>query len=424
METKPNRLLSLDAFRGLTIAGMILVNNPGSWSNISPPLQHAKWNGWTATDLVFPFFLFIVGVALPFSMAKRREADSWQWKALPHIIARTLTLFLLGMSMYGFPNFRLIGPYVLLIAGLQLAFANIPLKHSVTQAPRRWQPTVGGLLILAGGAYLVLDWSYFCDSGLRVPGVLQRIAVCYFAASVVFIAGGLRGAAVAAVVLLVGYAWIGANVTAPAGYTADVTGSEGLLHSWVDDQFLAGHLYRERPDPEGLLSTLGAIATTLLGVLTGGWLRGSSDGHVKAIGIFVVGNVCLLCGMCLDWIVPINKKIWTSSYVIITAGLALQVLGTCYALIDLRRWRKWCSPLLVFGSNAIVVFIASSLTAKMLHRWKIAEDGPSVGRWIYQNLFTSWAEPQLASLCYALAYVTCWLILMIPLYRKRIFIKV
>jgi len=326
--------------------------------------------------------------------------------------------------MYGFPDFRLIGPYILLIAGMQLVFSKRPTQAQGAARSRFSLPVVGGLLCLAGAVFLVLDWGYFRSTGLRVPGVLQRIALCYFAASVIVMVGHVRGAAIAAIALLIGYALVVAFVAAPTGYTADVTGPEGLLHSWVDDQVLSGHLYRERPDPEGLLSTVAAIATTLLGVVTGGWLRRSREGNATAVGLFVAGNVCLVLGMSLEPIVPINKKIWTSSYVIFTSGIALHVLGVCYWLIDVRGWRRWSGPLLVFGSNAIVVFVASSLGAKMLHRWKIAEDGPSVGRWIYENVFTTWAGPRTASLCYAMSYVLFWLLLMVPLYRRRIFIKV
>ncbi|GJM24105.1 MAG: membrane protein [Phycisphaerae bacterium] len=424
MESKPNRLISLDAFRGLTIAGMILVNNPGSWSNIFPPLQHAKWHGCTPTDLVFPFFLFIVGVALPFSLAKRRTSDASRWSMLGHIVIRSLTLFLLGLSMYGFPNFRLIGPYILLIAGMQLAFPNRSSKKQYPVRHDRLMPIIGGTLLAAGAIFLILDWAYFRSTGLRVPGVLQRIALCYFFASIIVLVGGIRGAGVAAIVLLIGYALVVASVPAPVGYSADVAGPEGLLHSWVDDQVLSGHLYRARPDPEGLLSTLAAIATTLCGVVTGAWLRGSREGHSTAVGLFVAGNVCILLGLSLEAIVPINKKIWTTTYVIFTSGIALHVLGICYWLIDIRGWKRWCGPLLVFGSNAIVVFIASSLGAKMLHRWKLADEGPSVGRWVYLNIFGTWSGPRTASLCYALAYVLLWLLLMYPLYRRRIFIKV
>jgi predicted acyltransferase len=424
MESKPIRLLSLDAFRGLTIAGMILVNNPGSWSNIFPPLRHANWHGCTPTDLVFPFFLFIVGVALPFSMAKRYASDASPWSVLAHVVSRTLTLFLLGLSMGGFPDFRLIGPYLLLIAGMQLAFAKRNTQASRAAGSRISTPVIGGLLCVAGAIYLISDWTYFRATGLRVPGVLQRIALCYFAASVIVMVGNVRGAGIAAIVLLIGYAIVVGSVSAPVGYTADVTGPEGLLHSWVDDQVIPGHLYRERPDPEGLLSTISAIATTLLGVVTGGWLRRSRDGNATAVGLFVAGSVCVVLGLSLKAVVPINKKIWTSTYAIFTSGIALHVLGICYWLIDVRGWRRWCGPLLVFGSNAIAVFIASSLLAKTLHRWKLADEGPSVGRWIYQNAFATWSGPRTASLCYALAYVLLWLLLMYPLYRRRIFIKV
>ena len=215
--------------------------------------------------------------------------------------------------------------------------------------------------------------------------MLQRIALCYFLASVIVIGFGMRGAGVAVVALLLGYALLVALVPAPAGYTADVTGPEGLLHDWLTPTSSAPTCTGERPDPEGLLSTLPATATTLLGLLTG-WCCGarvtptpppsdcsSPPGPASSLGL------------CLDALIPLNKKIWTSSYVIFTAGLALHVLATCYWLIDVRGWSRWSAPLLVFGSNAIVVFVASSLVARTLHRWRLGNDGPSIAAWLYET---------------------------------------
>ncbi|MCB9849628.1 MAG: DUF5009 domain-containing protein [Phycisphaerales bacterium] len=403
---------------------MILVNNPGTWAHIYPPLRHAEWNGCTPTDLVFPFFLFIVGVSMAFSLAKRRDSGAPKLLLMAHVVRRSVILFLVGLSMGGFPDFRLIGPFLLVIAGLQLLFPDKPNVEQSASSTARAKKLVGLAMLVGGVIFFAIDFGYFHAKGLRVPGVLQRIAACYFLASSVVICFGLRGSGVVATIILIAYALVVAYVPAPDGYQADVTGQDGLLHDWLDNQVLAGHLYRERPDPEGLLSTLPATATVLLGLLTGAWLRRGRDGHATLVGLFVAANVCLFAGLCLDLFIPLNKKTWSSSYVIYTAGLALHVLAMCYWTIDVRGWRRWCGPLLVFGSNAIVVFVASSLTAKMSHRWHVSEGGPSVGGWLYQHAFASWAAPQTASLLYAISYVLLWLVLMYPLYRRRVFVRI
>lgn len=418
------RLLSLDVFRGLTIAAMILVNNPGSWGNMYPPLRHAPWNGWTPTDLVFPFFLFIVGVSMAFSLA-RREANASRGLLLAHSFRRGLILFLLGLSMYGFPDFRLIAPFLMVIIGLQLVFPDKPQPTETRRAYTSWFRRAGLALLVGGVACFALDFAYFDATALRVPGVLQRIALCYFLASVIVLGFGLRGAAVAATVLIGGYALVVTFVSPPSYYAGVVVAPEGLLHDWIDVNVLGNHLYaHSRPDPEGLLSSLPATATTLLGVLTGAWLRRERDPYTTTAGLFVVANIALVLGLSLDAWVPINKQLWSSSYVLLSAGLALHVLAMCYWLIDVRQCRRWAWPLLVFGSNAIVVFVASSLLAKMLYRWHLGTDGPSVGAWIYGQGFASWAAPQTASLLYAIVYVLLWLALMVPLYRRRIFVKI
>ena len=421
------RLTSLDAFRGLTIAGMILVNNPGSWSNLYAPVRHAHWNGWTPTDLVFPFFLFIVGTAMAFSFRRRLSEGQQRARLFAQVVRRTIIIFLLGLIMGGFPDSRLISPYVAIIVGLILLYADEPVLGFGEPGVSRVRKVIAWCLLVGAVAFFVIDFGHFQESHLRVPGVLQRIAICYFVASVIAMAGGAWLRAGAVVVLLGGYWLILATVQAPAGYTADVTGPEGLLHDWIDVQLLSGHLYRARPDPEGLLSTLPAVGTVLLGMLVGQWLQSRRENRDKIIAMFLAANVALVLALWLSHVLPINKKIWTSSYVLLTAGLAIHFLAMCYWLLDVKGYRRWAWPLVVFGSNAIVVYVASSLTAKMLARWMIATpDGGEIAvkTWLYQSYFASWASAQNASLFYALAYVLCWLVLMIPLYSKRIYIKI
>lgn len=429
MSTSPaagQRLISLDAFRGITIAGMILVNNPGSWSHIYAPLRHAPWHGWTPTDLVFPFFLFIVGVAMTLSLRKRLALGADRFVLLGQILRRSLILFLLGLIMYGFPDWRLIWPYVAGVIGLTALYWHEPAWRFGTDARRGVVKTLALALLLAAIAGFVLDLAYFDESRLRVPGVLQRIAVCYFAAGLILLSGRTAWRAGWAAVLLLGYWAIVSWVQPPADYAASVTGPEGLLHDWIDVRVLGEHLYRERPDPEGLLSTLPAIATVLLGVLTGSWIVARRGPCETVAGLFVAANLALLVGLVWGEVFPINKKIWTSSYVVLTAGLALHFLAMCYWLIDIRGWRRWAWPFVVFGSNAITVFVASSLLAKMLGRWQVTTDSGvmSVKSWLFENLFASWAAPKTASLLYAVTYIGLWLIPMIVMHRRRWFVKV
>ncbi len=409
--------MSLDAFRGLTIAGMILVNNPGSWSHVYTPLGHAHWHGWTPTDLIFPFFLFIVGVSMVFSFDRRLERGDARGTLILQVVRRSVVLFALGLIMAGFPDWRLIGPFVLVAAGAWLAFGRVSMV---------WR-LVGTALLAGAVIFLAADFAYFHESQLRVPGVLQRIAVCYFVASLVVLGLGIGGRVAVAVALMVGYWAIIRLVPPPAGYAGVVTGSEGLLHDWIDVKLLGAHLYRERPDPEGILSTIPAIATVLLGVLTGHWLRSARDARDTLIGLFVAAHLAVFVGLWMNYGLPINKKLWTSSYVVFTAGVALHVLALCYWLIDVKRIRAWSWPFVVFGTNAILVFFASGLLARMLTRWTVrAGDHSAVPlkQWVYQTCFASWAAPRLGSLLFACAYVLLWLVLLIPLYRRRIFFRI
>jgi predicted acyltransferase len=405
---------------------MILVNNPGSWQHVYRPLQHAKWHGWTPTDLVFPFFLFIVGAAMAFSLRRRLAQGNDRRRLFAQVVRRTIILFLLGLIMYGFPDFRLIGPYILVIVGLSALYADEPLFRLGDSGLARVRKIGAWVVLVAAVVYFAVDFGHFQETHLRVPGVLQRIAVCYFFASVVAITWGTWGRVICVVVLLGAYWLIVAKVSPPADYAADVTGPEGLLHDWIDVKLLGAHLYRERPDPEGILSTLPAIATVLLGLLTGQWLQSARAGRDKVIGLFFAANVAIVLALWMNLAFPISKKIWTSSYVILTAGLAVHFLAMCYWLIDVRGHKRWAWPFVVFGTNSIAVYVASSLLAKMLVRWTLTTDGSviAVKTWAYDNLFAVWAGPLNGSFLFALAYVLVWLLPLIPLYHKRVYIKV
>ena len=367
-----NRLISLDVFRGITIAAMTLVNNPGTWSSIYWPLEHAEWNGWTPTDLVFPFFLFIVGVSITLAFGRRIEERGVTRDLYIKVIKRSLIIFALGLFLNGFPHFHL--------------------------------------------------------STIRIPGVLQRIAVCYLVASVIFLGTRVRTQLLIALALLVFYYILMTKVPAPGFAAGDLT-KEGSLASYVDRVVFGPHIWKQGKvyDPEGILSTIPAIATTLFGILAGHWFRSERTHYEKVAGLFVAGAVCVMIGWAWNPFFPINKALWTSSYVFFTAGLALQLLALCYWLIDIKGYRRWAWPFEVFGMNAIALFVGSGLMVKLMEMIRIpAADGSkdSSQGWIFDHLFLSWASPVNASLAYAIAFVLVWLVLMWLLYRKNIFLKV
>jgi predicted acyltransferase len=437
---KTDRLVSLDVVRGITIAGMILVNHPGSWGNKYGMLGHAQWNGWTPTDLVFPFFLFIVGVAMTLSFDRRLAKGHSRVRLFEHVVRRSLMLFLLGLIMYGFPNWRLIWPFILFIIGLSFLFMKEP-PFSWGETPKQASMSAFAWVMLIGSImFFTIDFRYFQETHLRVPGVLQRIAVCYLFTSIIMLKCGLRGRFFWTSFLIIGYWAIIKCVHAPAGVELPAEygyRSAHLLNEWIYVKLLGSHLYSERPDPEGILSTMPAIATTLIGVLTGSWLRSSSDKKRILAGLIISGTIAVIIGKIMDIWFPINKKIWSSSYVVFTGGLALYLLALCYWLIDMMKFKKWSVPFLVFGTNAILVYFCAHVCSKLLGRWKFAlADGTtaSMYSWIYNNLFLSWASyfwgtetatgAKNASVTFAITYVLIWLLILIPFYRRKIFLKI
>ena len=336
---------------------MVLVNNPGTWRAVYPPLRHADWHGWTPTDLVFPFFLFIVGAAIPLSLGPR-AGGGVSGSVLARVLRRSAVIFALGIVLNGFPWF---------------------------------------------------DWAT-----LRVPGVLQRIALCYLAAALIYLATGWRGQAVAAAVLLLSYWGLMTLVPVP-GYGAGDLGRAGNLAAYIDRAVLGSHLWQQAKvyDPEGLLSTLPAIATTLLGVLAGHWLvSGPAPGAVAA-GLACAGLAATALGALWGLWFPINKALWTSSYALFTGGLAALALAACYWLVEARGFRRWAVPFAWFGVNALALFFLSTLAAKLLLLIRIGPEATRLHAWLFERLFSPWAAPlnvslAWASLAWALAYVLVW----------------
>lgn len=368
-----NRLLSLDVFRGITIAGMVLVNNPGTWSAIYSPLKHVEWHGWTPTDLIFPFFLFIVGVAIPLAFARRVEESGSQRDIYLKITRRSIIIFALGIFLSGFPFFDL--------------------------------------------------------ANLRIPGVLQRIAICYLICSLIFLKTSWRTQLIIGLALLFIY-WALMKLVSVPGFGAGDLGKEGNLAAYIDRTVLGlNHIWKQAKvfDPEGILSTIPAITTAISGMLTGTWIRSSRSQLEKVAGIFFAGAICVAIGWSWNLLFPINKSLWTSSYVMFTTGVALQFLGFCYWLIDIKGYKKWAKPFIIFGVNALALFVFSGLLARIFSLIKTTRMNGTQGNlqtWIFEHFFLSWASPINASLAYAVTYILFWLFLMWLLYRKRIYIKV
>jgi predicted acyltransferase len=373
-------LLSLDAFRGLTIVGMILVNNPGSWNHLYWPLGHAKWHGWTPTDLVFPFFLFIVGTSLAYSLRKYRDGAQVKPSVYWRIVRRTVVLILLG-----------------------------------------WLPG----LLLRTISYFNGSADSFDLETLRLPGVLVRIAIVYFFASLIVLHVPVRGQIVLGIVLLLGYWGLLAWLPNPHDYAANLS-REGNVVGAIDRAVIGqNHMYSgdRMTDPEGLLSTLPAIVTSLLGYWTGLVIQRRGLNNETVLLLLGCGAICVQLGLLWNLAFPINKKLWTSSYVLLSAGLALQLLAGCILMFDVRGWRRLARPFEIVGINAIFVFVASGLVAMGLGRWQIGSQ--SAHDWLYTTLFTSWiADPKLASLAFALATVAFWWLVLWIMSRRGWSIRV
>ena len=397
-----SRLASLDAFRGLAIAGMILVNNPGSWAYAYPPLRHAFWHGATPTDLVFPFFLFAIGVAMPFSFAARQARGDSRARLWRHVLIRALILYGLGFFMTAVPRFD---------------FATV-----------------------------------------RLVGVLARIAMVYLVAGtlVLFLS---RRAVFALMLAFLAVYWALMTLVPVPGFGAGDLSAEGNLAAWLDRMILGPHMWsggRGIYDPEGLLSTLPAVSSTLAGLFVGDFLRrgrgnggmggpGRADGQMgqpaaappaaappaahaaTSLRLALLGVLLIAAGHLWDLAFPINKPIWTSSYVVWTTGWALLTLGALHWLIDVRGWRAWARPLEIYGMNAITAFVASGLLAKTLILWRVTDgDGGTTSAYarIYETAFASWAGPLNGSLAFAAATVLFWFAVAWAMYSRRIFIRV
>ena len=401
MENK--RLLSIDIFRGLTVILMTVVNNPGDWEHIYAPLEHAEWHGYTLTDLVFPSFLFIVGIS---TVLSRPSEDH-----LLKIFKRALRIFLLGLSLSFFSKIHA-GDFTLVIRLLAMAVATIAFLGDYDLRRQFWV-AVGVFVLLIG----------LCFSGLtdfehvRIPGVLQRIAVVYLLVSLLHAYTSLRFQIAVFFASLVGYWALMSCVDVPGIGAANLAVNKNLA-AWLDNYLLEGHLWASSKtwDPEGILSTLPAVATGLAGLFAGRYLQSSP----KASVLFAAGAIALVFGTVWGWYFPINKALWTSSYVLVAAGWDLLLLAFLQATIHstIRSDRYW-KPVLIFGMNPMLVFFFSGIIPRVLGMITIGDQG--LTSWIYsQGIEPLFADEINASLAGALIYVLIWAgILSLFDWRKR-----
>ena len=396
------RLLSLDVFRGLTIAGMLLVNNPGTWSAIYAPLEHAEWNGWTPTDLIFPFFLFIVGITTHLSVQGRRARGATEADITRQIIRRGAIIFLLGFMFNGFPYFT---------------WTDIPGVHDPS------------ILHRVGDRFL--HW--------RIMGVLNRIGVAYVVAAIIAQRTTLKQQILTIVGLLFVY-WVAMTLlpvpdTGVMGQLA-LASPDHTMAAWWDRTLLdwsrfglGNHNWSGSVnwDPEGIFSTIPAVATALLGILAGRWIGSDLPLAERLNGLFAVGAVGMMGGLMWNWSFPINKNIWTSSYVVFTAGTACVSLATIMWIVDVKRYDRWTRPFVIYGMNPILAYVGSQLMARLIYSiFTVEYHGTRVALQtaMYQAGFASWLEPKNASLAFALTVVLVWYGIVYLLYRNKIFLKV
>ena len=347
---------------------MILVSTPGTWSAVYAPLDHAAWNGWTPTDLVFPFFLFAMGAAVPLALTRRRGTEA----PLPgHVLRRAVLLFVLGLAL------------------------------NAIETPR------------------AIEFATF-----RIPGVLQRIAIVYVFVAVMTETLSERAQVAIVSVMLVGY-WAVLTLIPVPGVGAATLTPRGNLAAFIDRRIFGAHMLTRNVDPEGLLSTIPAIATAMLGVFAGAWLRRTQTAD-RGRWLWAGGAVMTIAGLAWGLIFPINKSLWTSSFALFSAGMAAQCLAFCHWLVDVRGWRALARPLSAFGRNALAAYVLSVGFDSLLSRLSIA--GSSVKGMVFRAGFASWLRPccgmEAASLAYALAYVALWEVVLAEMYRRQIFIGI
>ena len=362
-----NRLVSLDFFRGLTIALMIVVNTPGSWASVYPPLRHADWHGATPTDLVFPFFLFIVGVSIALAYSKKKDNGHVNAASYIKIVRRTVTIIILGLFLTLFPKFDF--------------------------------------------------------SNLRIVGVLFRIALVFLACASLYLNTSWKTQLKVGMACLIGY-WIAMKfIPFSDGATGQLDPGINMA-AWIDRFITPGRMYKTTWDPEGLFSTIPAIGTGIFGLLIGQLILNKKyTQHRKIIWIFAIGFIAFLIGNVWGWVFPINKHIWTSSYVLFAGGLAAMFLATSIWIIDELGYQNWFTKLgVVFGMNAITAYVLSGLVFRLFSIPVVGEKGIQ-SLWM-SSLPELGLAPAFASLLWAICYTGVIYLIAYIMYQKKIFVKV
>ena len=376
VEKLPGRLVSLDVFRGIVIAAMILVTDPGTYSYVYSPLRHAEWMGATATDMIFPAFLFMVGLSISFSFASQIKRGATRAMLVQRLLRRSVVLFVLGLVLNGFPDFHL--------------------------------------------------------ATLRIPGILQRIAVCYLCSGALYLFATRRMRLLAGVGFgLLAVYWALLKLAPVPGIGPGHLDTFGSLPAYIDRQvFGVDHLWiwgltpgkGVTYDPEGILSTLPAMFSTLAGIVAGEWMRSGFPGRTKVLRLAAAGCALVIAGLLLSPLLPLNKRIWTSTFALLSTGVSVAMFAALYAVIDLGGFRRGLLPAKILGTNAILAFTLSTIITSLLDR--IHLHGLTLHEWLYQNLFASWLSPYPSSLAYAIVIVLLNILLLYPLYQRRLFVRV
>lgn len=358
------RLVSLDAFRGFTIAAMILVNNPASWSYVYPPLAHKTWNGMTPTDLIFPFFIFIVGVSVALAYSKRLKANVPKGPMIKKIFTRALKIYAVGLLLWLFPKFDF--------------------------------------------------------ETMRYVGILPRIAIVFLVCALLYLKTNWKTQAIIAGAFLVGY-WLAMSLIPTPGYDRAMLEPGTNLAAWIDNKFLPGYLWQKTWDPEGILSTFPAIASGISGMLAGHLILSNSSQERKVIHLFSIGFAALVIGYFWNYIFPVNKSIWTSSYVMVSSGLASMILAVSIYFVDILGRTRFTKPGIIFGSNAIAVYVLADVWREPFYRWKIA--GASLNNHFLSIFEDAGWSMKFGSFLYAFLFICFSFIPAWILYKKKIFIK-
>lgn len=348
---------------------MILVNNPGSWDQVYEQLDHSVWNGWTLTDMVFPSFLWMVGVSMTLSFSKRLQQDHSRGRLMLHSVRRSALILVVAYALQQFP--------------------------------------------------------FYTFEAIRIPGVLQRIAVCYVIAAAIWLYTGTRGVVIALSVLLIGY-WMLMTLYPVPGFGPGVLTKDGNFAKYIDGLVLSGHMWRQTRDwdPEGIVSTLPAIATTLFGILAGVFLKSARPQAEKTSWLFASSCLLVLCGTVMNIWMPINKNLWTSTFAVFMAGMSMGLFTLFYWFIDVEGHKRWAKPLVIYGMNALAAYVLSGVIARLMEVITIGNrPAQTVQVWVYRNVLLSLASPKRASVLYALANVAVVFCFSYLLYRRKWLIR-